>query len=74
MDENETKDEKENTETESSMTHSTAIQELLTRSGYKLEIFPSSRVYGGPPPDFTGDEPKEECQVKWISVKPYFRC
>ena len=67
MDENETKDEKdEKTETEpteTKSTHSVAIQELLARTGYKLETFPSSRVYGGPPPDFTGDEPREECQV-----------
>ena len=63
MDENEAKDETEKTESESSSAHSAAIQELLARTGYKLETFPSSRVYGGPPPDFTGDEPKEECQV-----------
>ena len=62
MDENEINDEVEKTETEE-CPHSDALQELLDRTGYKLEVFPSSRVYGGPPPDFTGDEPKEECQV-----------
>ena len=64
MDESEAKSqEMDNPETETNSDHSSAVKELLSRTGYKLETFPSSRVYGGPPPDFTGDEPKEECQV-----------
>ena len=47
--------------------HSEAVQALLARTGYKLEIATSSRVYGGPPPDFTGDEPSESCQVIILS-------
>ena len=64
MDESEAKSQEiDHPETESNSDHSSAVKDLLARTGYKLETFPSSRVYGGPPPDFTGDEPKEECQV-----------
>lgn len=43
--------------------HTPEVHELLARTGYKIEALPSSRVYGGPPPNYTGDEPKEDCQV-----------
>ena len=43
--------------------HTPAVDELLLRTGYQIDRTSSCRIYGGPPPNFTGEEPSEDCQV-----------
>ena len=54
----------ESSDAKGNSNHSPAIQELLERTGYKIDRTSSCRIYGGPPPNFTGEEPSEECQVR----------
>ena len=50
-------------DTKSKTYNNVKIEELLARTGYPLEITATCRAYGGPPPDFTGDEPTCTSQV-----------
>lgn len=39
------------------------IQEILKRTGYKLDVTTGQRKYGGPPPNWEGEEPVSGCEV-----------
>jgi len=39
------------------------IKEILNRTGYKLDVTTGQRKYGGPPPNWEGDEPVSGCEV-----------
>ena len=39
------------------------INELLKKTGYSLTITTHQRLYGGPPPNWTGPAPGPGCQV-----------
>ena len=40
------------------------IKEILTRTGYKLDVTTGQRKYGGPPPNWEGDPPTTGCEVR----------
>ena len=44
------------------------IKEILSRTGYKLDVTTGQRKYGGPPPGWEGDPPASGCEVS----PPYF--
>merc|ERR1712223_2289463 len=39
------------------------IKEILSRTGYKLDVTTGQRKYGGPPPGWEGDPPASGCEV-----------
>ena len=39
------------------------IKEILNRTGYKLDVTTGQRKYGGPPPNWEGEEPVSGCEV-----------
>ena len=39
------------------------IKRLVDRTGYTLTVSPRQRTYGGPPPNWTGSAPTNQCQV-----------
>jgi len=39
------------------------IKEILTRTGYKLDVTTGQRKYGGPPPNWEGDPPTTGCEI-----------
>ena len=39
------------------------IKEILSRTGYKLDVTTGQRKYGGPPPGWEGEPPASGCEV-----------
>ena len=49
------------------------IKEILNRTGYKLDVTTGQRKYGGPPPDWEGEEPVSGCEVRITKLDLNFR-
>ena len=49
------------------------IKEILNRTGYKLDVTTGQRKYGGPPPNWEGDEPVSGCEVSILKVVYFVR-
>ena len=45
------------------------IKEILNRTGYKLDVTTGQRKYGGPPPNWEGEEPVSGCEVSIFSLE-----
>lgn len=45
------------------------IKEILSRTGYKLDVTTGQRKYGGPPPNWEGEPPSSGCEVSTMVVK-----
>ena len=46
------------------------VKHLIKRTGYRLVVKHGHRIYGGPPPGWTGPIPKTSCQV-YVGHVPY---
>ena len=49
------------------------IQEILKRTGYKLDVTTGQRKYGGPPPNWEGEEPVSGCEVSKVPIDDIFK-